>query len=125
MRRAPPAPSICLSTLATSSAAEVAATGAPRWFQLYVFRDEGVTRHLVESAREHGFSALVLTVDAPVLGRRERDFRTGFTIPPAVSIVSLGRGGVTPAEAFALMSPLGLVARRRGPCRARRACRWS
>ncbi len=94
----------CLSTLATSSAAEIAETGAQRWFQLYVFRDAGVTRHLVDSAREHGFSALVLTVDTPVVGRRERDHRTGFTIPPSVTIVALGRGGVTPLEAFGLMS---------------------
>jgi isopentenyl diphosphate isomerase/L-lactate dehydrogenase-like FMN-dependent dehydrogenase len=94
----------CLSTLATSSPAEIAATGAPRWFQLYVFRDEGVTRDLVEGAREHGLSALVLTVDTPVVCRRERDFRTGFTIPSSVTIPALGRGGVTPAEAFALMS---------------------
>jgi isopentenyl diphosphate isomerase/L-lactate dehydrogenase-like FMN-dependent dehydrogenase len=95
---------MCLSTIATSSPAEVAATEAQRWFQLYVFRDEGVTRHLVEQAREHGYTALLLTVDTPVLGRRERDFRTGFTTPPELTISSLGRGGVTPREAFALMS---------------------
>ena len=102
---AAPEPSSASRRSPTSSAAEIAATGAQRWFQLYVFRDEGVTRHLVESAREHGFSALVLTVDTPVVGRRERDFRTGFTIPPSVTIVALGRGGVTPLEAFGLMSP--------------------
>ena len=96
---------MCLSTLATSTAAEVAATGAPRWFQLYVFRDEGVTRDLVAQAVDNGFGALVLTVDTPVLGRRERDHRTGFTIPPDVAVAALGSGGVTPQEAFALMSP--------------------
>ena len=46
----------------------------------------------------------MLTVDTPVLARRERDDRTGFTIPPEVAIASLGRGGITPAEAFAQMS---------------------
>jgi isopentenyl diphosphate isomerase/L-lactate dehydrogenase-like FMN-dependent dehydrogenase len=96
---------MCLSTLATSTPAEVAAAGSLRWFQLYVFRDEGVTRELVAQAREHGFTALVLTVDTPVVGRRERDFRTGFTIPPEVAVASLGGGGMTPAEAFSLMSP--------------------
>jgi isopentenyl diphosphate isomerase/L-lactate dehydrogenase-like FMN-dependent dehydrogenase len=96
---------MCLSTLATSTAAEVAATGATRWFQLYVFRDEGVTRDLVAEAVDNGFGALVLTVDTPVLGRRERDHRTGFTIPPEVAVAALGVGGVTPQEAFALMSP--------------------
>ena len=50
-------------------AGAIAATGVMRWFQLYVFRDEGVTRELVRQAVEHGFTALVLTVDTPVLGR--------------------------------------------------------
>jgi isopentenyl diphosphate isomerase/L-lactate dehydrogenase-like FMN-dependent dehydrogenase len=95
---------ICLSTLATSTPAQVAETGAQRWFQLYVFRDRQLTADLVARARESGFTALVLTVDTPVLGRRERDHRTGFTIPPDVAIASLGQGGMTPAEAFAQMS---------------------
>ncbi|HST14639.1 MAG TPA: alpha-hydroxy acid oxidase [Gaiellaceae bacterium] len=95
---------MCLSTMSTSSSADVAATGAMRWFQLYVFRDEGVTRELVRQAVDGGFTALVLTVDTPVLGRRERDHRTGFTIPDGVEVASLGRGGVTPLEAFSWMS---------------------
>jgi isopentenyl diphosphate isomerase/L-lactate dehydrogenase-like FMN-dependent dehydrogenase len=95
---------MCLSTLATSTLGDVAATGVTRFFQLYVFRDEGVTRHLVEQAQEHGFAALVLTVDTPVVGRRERDHRTGFAIPPEVTVAALGRGNVTPLEAFAQMS---------------------
>ncbi|MBV8598876.1 MAG: alpha-hydroxy-acid oxidizing protein, partial [Actinobacteria bacterium] len=96
---------MCLSTLATSSPEEVAATGVQRWFQLYVFRDLGITREMVDRAREAGFTALVLTVDTPVLGRRERDVRTGFTVPPDLPVPSLGRGGVTPHEALQLMSP--------------------
>ena len=72
---------MCLSTLATSTPAEVAEVGGPRWFQLYVLRDEGVTRDLIAQARDCGFSALVLTIDAPVRGNRERDSRTGFAIP--------------------------------------------
>ena len=95
---------MCLSTMATSTPAEVAATGAKRWFQLYVFRDEAITRHLVAQAVDEGFAALVLTVDTPVLGRRERDFRTGFTIPPEITVASLGGGGVTPLGAFAQVS---------------------
>lgn len=95
---------MCLSTLSTSTPAEVAATGALRWFQLYVFRDEGVTRELVAQATDNGFSALVLTVDTPVLGRRERDHRTGFTIPSEITVAALGSGGVTPLQAFSLMS---------------------
>jgi isopentenyl diphosphate isomerase/L-lactate dehydrogenase-like FMN-dependent dehydrogenase len=96
---------MCLSTLATSSPAEVAATGAKRWFQLYVFRDEGVTHELIAQARESGFSALVLTIDAPVRGNRERDLRTLFTVPPDISVASIGRGGVTPREVFEMISP--------------------
>jgi isopentenyl diphosphate isomerase/L-lactate dehydrogenase-like FMN-dependent dehydrogenase len=96
---------LCLSTMTTTSLADVAAQGSARWFQLYVFRDGGITRHLVEQAREHGFGAIVLTVDTPMLGRRERDLRTGFTIAPEVSVASIGRSGVTPREAFAMVSP--------------------
>jgi isopentenyl diphosphate isomerase/L-lactate dehydrogenase-like FMN-dependent dehydrogenase len=95
---------MCLSTMATSTPEQVAEVGGPRWFQLYVFRDAGLTAELVAHAKDAGFTALVLTVDTPVLGRRERDFRTGFTIPPEITIPSLGQGGVTPAEAFGLMS---------------------
>jgi 4-hydroxymandelate oxidase len=95
---------MCLSTMATSTPEQVAEVGGPRWFQLYVFRDPGVTAELVARAKDAGFTALVLTVDTPVLGRRERDFRTGFTIPSEITIPSLGQGGLTPAETFALLS---------------------
>ncbi len=93
---------MCLSTMTTSTFDEVAATNVSRWFQLYVFRDFAVTEELVGRAKDAGFEALVLTVDTPVLGRRERDFRTGFTIP--FPIVSLGEGNLTPAETFELCS---------------------
>jgi isopentenyl diphosphate isomerase/L-lactate dehydrogenase-like FMN-dependent dehydrogenase len=95
---------MCLSTMTTFTPAEVAETGVARWFQLYVFRDEGVTRELVRRAVDAGYTALVLTVDAPALGRRERDLHTGFRIPPEIVVPALGRGGLTPPETFALMS---------------------
>ena len=95
---------MCMSTMATSTPEELAETGVPRWFQLYVFRDEGVTRDLVQRVAGSGFTALVLTVDTPFLGRRERDFRTGFVVPPEFPVASLGQGGLTPAETFALVS---------------------
>jgi len=91
---------MCLSTLATATPAEVAATGAPLWFQLYVFRDEGVTHELIAQARDGGFRALVLTIDAPVRGNRERDVRSAFTIPDDIRIAPLGRGGITPKQVF-------------------------
>jgi isopentenyl diphosphate isomerase/L-lactate dehydrogenase-like FMN-dependent dehydrogenase len=95
---------MCLSTMSTSTPAEVAATGVTRWFQLYVFADNGVTRDLVAQARDSGFTAILLTVDTPVLGRRERDLRTGFTLPTEVTVPERGKGGVTPLEAFSWIS---------------------
>jgi isopentenyl diphosphate isomerase/L-lactate dehydrogenase-like FMN-dependent dehydrogenase len=94
-----------LSTLTTSTPAEVAEAGSQRWFQVYVFKDQGVTDHLVAQAREHGYTALVLTVDAPFRGNRERDARTGFTIPEGITVVSMGRGGVTPRDVFDRITP--------------------
>ena len=96
---------MCVSTMATTTPEAIAETGVPRWFQLYVFRDEGVTRELVARVAAAGFTALVLTVDTPFLGRRERDLRTGFVVPSEFPVASLGEGGLTPAETFALVSP--------------------
>ena len=96
---------MCLSTLATSTPAEVAATGAKRWFQLYVLRDEGITRELIAQARDCGFGALVLTIDAPVRGNRERDARSAFAVPEDITVAAFGRGGITPKETFEMISP--------------------
>ena len=72
-----------LSTSATLRPGAVAdaAPGASQWFQVYVFRDRAVTQALIDEACEHGYRALVLTVDAPILGRREGAVRIGFHIP--------------------------------------------
>jgi 4-hydroxymandelate oxidase len=96
---------MCFSSLATSTLEDVAAVGGPRWFQVYVWRDEGLTRELVARARAEGFSALALTIDAPVRGMRERDLRSSFAIPEDVQISALGRGGLTPRQVFDLISP--------------------
>src|SRR3954447_20870152 len=98
-----------LSTIATSAPAEIAeaAPEAPRFFQLYWFKDEGVTRSLVDQAVESGFKALMLTIDAPgTLGRRERDLRTGFTVEAPIPAFAAATGrpsGATPAEVFSLV----------------------
>jgi isopentenyl diphosphate isomerase/L-lactate dehydrogenase-like FMN-dependent dehydrogenase len=75
---------MCLSTSATMRPAAVAAAApdAPRWFQVYVFRDRGITNALIDEARGSGYSALVLTVDTPIIGRREGTLRIGFVQAP-------------------------------------------
>jgi 4-hydroxymandelate oxidase len=71
---------MCISTLASTGAAVVAETvpEVARWYQLYAFTDRGVTRELVATAVQHGYEALVVTVDRPVLGLRERELRADF-----------------------------------------------
>jgi isopentenyl diphosphate isomerase/L-lactate dehydrogenase-like FMN-dependent dehydrogenase len=73
----------CLSTLASYSPAEIAAEapGGQNWLQLYWSPDRGFTSALVEAAEVAGFSAIVLTVDLPLAGRRERDLRAAFELP--------------------------------------------
>jgi len=74
---------MCVSTLTTSTHAEIASSGdGPRWLQLYVLSDRQRTLHHIQEAREAGYSAVVLTVDLPYVGRRERDMRLGFMNPP-------------------------------------------
>jgi 4-hydroxymandelate oxidase len=80
---------MAVSTLATTSLEDVAAAAAgPLWFQLYVYKDRGVTESLVRRAEAAGYRALVVTVDAPYLGRRERDIRNGFGLPPGLLVAN-------------------------------------
>jgi 4-hydroxymandelate oxidase len=65
-----------------------AATG-PVWFQLYINKDRGFTRELIARAEKSGYRALMVTVDTPEWGRRERDVRNGFHLPPGLSAVNL------------------------------------
>jgi L-lactate dehydrogenase (cytochrome) len=62
-----------------------AATG-PIWYQLYVWRDRDIVRMLIERAKAAGYRALVVTVDTPVLGQRERDVRSGLVLPPRITL---------------------------------------
>ncbi|MBG1264733.1 alpha-hydroxy acid oxidase [Nostoc commune] len=83
-----------LSTMATKSIEEVASASdnfpdSLRWFQLYIHKDRGLTRALVEKAYKAGYKALCLTVDAPVLGQRERDRRNEFALPPDLHLANL------------------------------------
>jgi isopentenyl diphosphate isomerase/L-lactate dehydrogenase-like FMN-dependent dehydrogenase len=89
---------MCVSTVATSTPADIAAAApeAPRWLQIYVFRDREVSDQVIEQALEAGFSALVLTADLPVYGIRHREARLGFEAPeedvPAI-VAARARGG--------------------------------
>jgi isopentenyl diphosphate isomerase/L-lactate dehydrogenase-like FMN-dependent dehydrogenase len=101
---------MCLSTLATARPSEVAAEASSgrRWFQLYCFKDRGVTKALMDEAIGSGFEAIVVTVDAPPGGRRERDLRTGFKIPEGLGVPSVQAAlgsdrAVTIEETFSLM----------------------
>jgi 4-hydroxymandelate oxidase len=79
-----------LSMQATTTLEDVAAIGdGVRLMQLAVLRDRGITRALVERAEAAGYQALCLTVDVPVLGRRERDIRNGFRVPAGIEMVNL------------------------------------
>src|SRR2546426_11687953 len=76
-----------LSTMSICSIEDVAeATGKPFWFQLYVMRDRGFIKELIERAAAAKCSALVLTVDLQVLGQRHNDVRNGLTVPPELKI---------------------------------------
>ena len=73
----------CLSHASVCTIEELAGAGAaPRWMQIFIYRDRGFTRAFVERAAAAGYDALVLTTDNQLLGNRERDIRNGFSIPP-------------------------------------------
>jgi L-lactate dehydrogenase (cytochrome) len=79
-----------LSTMSICSIEDVAqAVGKPFWFQLYVMKDRGFIRSLIERAAAAKCSALVLTVDLQVLGQRHCDIRNGMTVPPVVKLANL------------------------------------
>ena len=78
---------MCLSIMATTTLEEVARVASgPLWLQIYIFKDRGLTIDIVTRARAAGYRALVLTVDTPVLGRRERDPRNKFELPAGIDM---------------------------------------
>ena len=79
----------CLSTISTTTIEEVAQSSeGPKVFQIYVLRDRGLSEEYIERCKEANYDALCLTVDVPSNGRRERDLRTGMTVPPRLTIRS-------------------------------------
>jgi 4-hydroxymandelate oxidase len=83
-----------LSSLSNTAMEEVfVQASSPRWFQLYIYKDRGVTHALVNRAEAAGAEAIVLTVDAPGLGTRERDMRNRFTLPEGLCVENLSALG--------------------------------
>lgn len=83
------------SVISTRTLEDIAASvPAPRWFQLYVYKDRQVTADLVRRAEMAGYRAICLTVDTPVLGRRERDERNAFSLPPGLGIANVRPAGL-------------------------------
>jgi L-lactate dehydrogenase (cytochrome) len=80
-----------------------AAVGKPFWFQLYVMRDRGFIRELIQRAAAAKCSALMLTVDLQVLGQRHCDVRNGLTVPPEIKIRNLIDIATKPAWALSIL----------------------
>jgi 4-hydroxymandelate oxidase len=91
-----------VSTLSNTAVEDIAAAATgPLWFQLYIYKDRSATRDLVARVEAAGCRAIVLTVDAPILGPRERDVRNRFALPPHLSVenlVAAGQGTVAGQE---------------------------
>jgi L-lactate dehydrogenase (cytochrome) len=93
-----------LSTMSICSIEDVAqAVGKPFWFQLYVMKDRGFIKALIERAAAAKCSALVLTVDLQVLGQRHCDVRNGMTVPPQIKLANLIDIATKPAWAFSIL----------------------
>jgi L-lactate dehydrogenase (cytochrome) len=93
----------CLSTMSICSIEDVAAAvDKPFWFQLYVMKDRGFVRALIERAAAAKCSALVLTVDLQVLGQRHRDIKNGMTVPPELRIKNIIDIATKPAWALGI-----------------------
>lgn len=91
------------STLASTSIEEIAReTPGPKLFQIYVWKDRGLVREILQRAKAAGFAGVILTVDAPVAGNRERDPRNYFSIPPKVSLHTAAQALARPRYLFDL-----------------------
>ena len=94
-----------LGTLGICSIEDVAeAVEKPFWFQLYVMKDRGFARSLIERAAAAGCSALVLTVDLQVLGQRHADIKNGLSVPPSLRIRNLVNMASKPAWAYGILT---------------------
>lgn len=84
-----------VSTMSTTSLEEVALNAKSHlWFQLYVYKDREIVIDLIHRAERAGYKALVITVDVPIMGKREKDIRNQFTLPPNLSAKNLEPYGI-------------------------------
>jgi L-lactate dehydrogenase (cytochrome) len=98
-----------LSTMSTRSIEEVRAVSDGRlWFQVYAWKDRGLVKEMIDRAAAARYEAIVLTADTPVLGRRERDVRRGFSLPPVIGPATIIDGARHPGwtVAFARSEPI-------------------
>jgi len=94
-----------VSSAAAFSVEEIAEVAdRPLWFQLYLWRDREAIKHVVGRARNAGYSTLVITVDVPIVGLRERDLRNGMSIPPRITPRNLYEGVRHPRWALDLVT---------------------
>jgi L-lactate dehydrogenase (cytochrome) len=90
-----------VSAMASCTIGEVAATArGPLWFQMYIWRDRGRVQQMLERAHTAGVPVLVLTVDVPRAGNRDRDRRNGFSVPPRVTLRALAGGAAHPRWSY-------------------------
>lgn len=90
-----------LSTVGATSIEDVAAaSNGPKCFQIYVFKDRGLTREFIQRCKDAGFDSLALTVDIPVAGNRERELRNGFSMPPKPTLATLAGFASRPAWVY-------------------------
>jgi L-lactate dehydrogenase (cytochrome) len=95
-----------LSTLGTTTPETLAAAapGLNRWFQLYLFKDRDFSGELLHRAKVSGYSAVILTVDTAIPGARLRDIRNGLTIPPSLTLRTVGDMALYPSWWFNLLT---------------------
>ena len=101
-----------LSTMGTRSIEEVAGVSDGRkWFQVYVWKDRDLVAEMLDRAKRNDFEAIVITVDTAVLGRRERDVRRGFTLPPKIGLDTFVDGALHPRWTLDLLrsEPIGFA----------------
>ena len=87
-----------LSTMSTRSIEEVAQVNSgSKWFQIYVWKDRGLVKELLDRAAVAGYEAILITVDTAMIGNRERDTRSGFTVPPKLGLDTIIDGILHPS----------------------------